>query len=123
VRLLLNSARSSHPDGLANSSGLLGRYFMDQCPTLLFGSLPGRRGAEIDASTPTDSFYPPAGGIFIPRFHNLDRQTRSDFSRGFSYQGVLGRFPVPDDEPGAAAFMGYGEAPPHGASSRTASAS
>ncbi|MEK8174965.1 GMC family oxidoreductase N-terminal domain-containing protein [Streptomyces sp. M19] len=32
VRLLLNSADGRHPDGLANSSGLLGHYFMDQTP-------------------------------------------------------------------------------------------
>ena len=29
TRLLLNSASASHPDGLANSSGLLGRYLFD----------------------------------------------------------------------------------------------
>jgi len=31
VRLLLLSASDAHPDGLANSSGLVGRYFMDHC--------------------------------------------------------------------------------------------
>jgi choline dehydrogenase-like flavoprotein len=31
VRLLLLSASGAHPDGLANSSGLVGRYFMDHC--------------------------------------------------------------------------------------------
>jgi len=31
VRLLLLSASDDHPDGLANSSGAVGRYFMDHC--------------------------------------------------------------------------------------------
>jgi choline dehydrogenase-like flavoprotein len=31
VRLLLLSASDAHPDGLANSSGAVGRYFMDHC--------------------------------------------------------------------------------------------
>jgi choline dehydrogenase-like flavoprotein len=31
ARLLLLSAADAHPDGLANSSGLVGRYFMDHC--------------------------------------------------------------------------------------------
>ncbi|MFB6102324.1 MAG: GMC family oxidoreductase, partial [Haloplanus sp.] len=31
VRLLLLSSSDAHPDGLANSSGLVGRYFMDHC--------------------------------------------------------------------------------------------
>ncbi|WP_251330106.1 GMC family oxidoreductase [Haloplanus pelagicus] len=31
VRLLLLSASDAYPDGLANSSGLVGRYFMDHC--------------------------------------------------------------------------------------------
>jgi choline dehydrogenase-like flavoprotein len=119
VRLLLNSACASHPDGLANSSGLLGRYFMDQCPTLLFAGLPDAPGVETDDSAPPDSFYPPAGGVFIPRFHNLERPTHSDFSRGFSFQGVLGRFPVPPGHPGAVAFMAYGETPPQRQSSIT----
>ena len=43
VRLLLNSACPKHPNGIGNSSGLLGRYFMDQVPCLVFGSVPGTR--------------------------------------------------------------------------------
>jgi choline dehydrogenase-like flavoprotein len=38
IRLLFNSACQGHPNGLGNSSGLLGRYFMDQTPSLLFAS-------------------------------------------------------------------------------------
>jgi len=36
-RILLNSASSLHPDGLANSSGLLGRYLMTHPSVNIFG--------------------------------------------------------------------------------------
>lgn len=109
VRLLHNSACARHPNGLGNSSGLLGRFFMDQAPSLTFGSIPGVRGFERDESAPFDPVYPPAGGVFIPRFHNLDGQPRPGFARGVSFQGAIGRFPVPEDSTAAWAMMGYGE--------------
>ncbi len=73
VRLLLNSASERHPNGLGNSSGLLGQYFMDQTPSLAFGTVPGRPGYwEGDDTAPPDEFYSPAGGIYVPRAQNLD---------------------------------------------------
>jgi choline dehydrogenase-like flavoprotein len=113
VRLLFNSATGGHADGLGNSSGTLGRYFMDQAPSLCFASIPDVPGWEGDDSAPVDPFYAPAGGIFIPRFLNLDERTTPGFTRGFSYQGAIGRIPVPDDHPGSAGLMGFGEMLPH----------
>jgi choline dehydrogenase-like flavoprotein len=92
VRLLLNS-------GIANSSGLLGRYFMDQTPSLLFASVPDHPGFEADDSAPADPFFPAAGGLYIPR---------SD-TRGYAVQGTVGRIPVPADQPGVVGLMGFGE--------------
>jgi choline dehydrogenase-like flavoprotein len=109
VRLLLNSGSARHPDGLGNSSGLLGRFFMDQPPSLTFGSIPGVQGFERDESAPFDPVYPPAGGVYIPRFHNLDGQRKPGFARGVAFQGAMGRFPLPDDHAAAFALMGYGE--------------
>ena len=40
IRLMLNSACDRYPDGLGNSGGLLGRYFMDQTISLAFCSVP-----------------------------------------------------------------------------------
>jgi choline dehydrogenase-like flavoprotein len=40
VRVLLNSKSASHPQGLANSSGLLGKYIMDTVGTSLGGQIP-----------------------------------------------------------------------------------
>jgi choline dehydrogenase-like flavoprotein len=108
VRLLLNSASARHPDGLGNSSGTLGRYFMDQLPCLAFGSFSKAKGWAIDNSAPADPFYNPSGGIFIPRFG------ASDASRGdFDYQGSVGRAPVPDGQPSRLAFFGFGRMLPH----------
>jgi choline dehydrogenase-like flavoprotein len=110
VRLLLNSACASHPNGLGNSSGLLGRYFMDQLPSLVFGSVPGSDGLElVDGTSPADNH----GGIYIPRFQNLDRKDHPGFARGFNVQGIAGRMPVPEGSPALFGFMAQGEMLPY----------
>ncbi len=110
VRLLLNSASAKHPNGLGNSSGTLGRYFMDQLPCLAFGTFPPARGWSHDDSAPQDPFYNPSGGIFVPRFDNVEgKAPRGDFA----YQGSVGRAPVGDNEPSSLAFFGFGLMLPH----------
>ena len=109
VRLLLNSGSSRHPAGLANSSGLVGRYFMDQTPSLLFGDDPAHPGFETVDAAPPDPYYAPAGGVYIPRFSNVDGLTDPDFARGWAVQGTVGRLPVPPDHPGTVGLMGFGE--------------
>ncbi len=108
VRLLLNSASAKHPDGLGNSSGVLGRFFMDQLPCLAFGSFSKAKGWALDESAPTDPFYNPSGGIFIPRFGE------GDAARGdFDYQGSIGRAPVAEDTDARLAFFGFGRMLPY----------
>ena len=107
IRLLLNSATERHPNGLGNSSGLLGRYFMDQTPSLVFGSVPHGRPFEADDSAPPDPFFPPAGGLYIPRF--LDGDSTKGFARGYAVQGTVGRMQVPEGSPGSTGLMGFGE--------------
>ena len=110
IRLLLLSACSKHPNGVGNSSGALGRYFMDQEPCIVFGTVPGATGYDlVDTSTLEDNH----GGIYIPRFQNLDRVTHPQFRRGFNIQGQAGRGFVPEGVPPAYAFMGQGEMLPH----------
>jgi choline dehydrogenase-like flavoprotein len=110
VRLLLNSACAKHPHGVGNSSGLLGRYFMDQIPCLVFGSVPGSDGFElVDGTSPADNH----GGMYIPRFQNLDRRDYPAFARGFNIQGIAGRAPVPAGHPALFGFMGQGEMLPY----------
>ncbi|HEY8721107.1 GMC family oxidoreductase [Pengzhenrongella sp.] len=109
VRLLLNSATPGHPNGLANSSGTLGHYFMDQTPSLLFGDAPKFPGHEDVDVAPPDPYYPPAGGVYIPRFRNFDGDEGVGFARGWAVQGTVGRLPVPPGHPGVVGLMAFGE--------------
>jgi choline dehydrogenase-like flavoprotein len=83
VRLLLNSSSSRYPDGLANSSGTLGRYVMDHhYGSGASGVMPGHLDKRIVGRRPN--------GIYVARFRNV--QTASaDFVRGYGMQGGSGR--------------------------------
>src|SRR5712692_3533914 len=72
TRLLLNSASRQHPNGLANSSGVLGHYLFDQfyikgvVQCLVPGALAG------------------GGGGYVARFRNV-KQRDKRFLRGYAY--------------------------------------
>ncbi len=112
VRLLLNSACPKHPDGLGNSSGLLGRYFMDQCTSLVFGSIPGSTGWQYDPSLDRDP-YVPAHGVYLPRFQNLGKGGEETFVRGYGIQATVGGMYAPDDQPSVFGMLGFGETLPY----------
>lgn len=79
VHLMLRSRPDAFPNGLANSSGVLGTHIMDHASTLSVAALiPGFENRTTFGNRPT--------GIVIPRFRNLDKQD-GDFLRGYSYQG------------------------------------
>jgi len=110
IRIMINSACSRHPDGLGNSNGLLGRYFMDQTVSLAFCSVPQFPGySKADTLPPADPFYSPTGGILIPRYENMGPDLERGFARGISFQGAGGRFPVPEDYPTSFGLGGVGE--------------
>jgi choline dehydrogenase-like flavoprotein len=109
VRLMLNSVSAKHPRGLGNSSGVLGRYFMDQVPSLIMGTVPGKTGCESDGTVEPDPFYGVTGGVYIPRYENLDHRTSTQFARGFAFQGTVGRLYTRSDRPAKFALMGFGE--------------
>ena len=110
LRILLGSGSSKHPDGLGNSNGLVGRYFMDQTISMAFCSVPQFPGySAADTLPPADPFYPPTGGILIPRYDNLGPEPEEGFLRGISFQGAGGRFPVPAGEPTSLGLGGVGE--------------
>ncbi|HEX5713433.1 MAG TPA: GMC family oxidoreductase [Solirubrobacterales bacterium] len=77
TRLLLNSATGDHPNGLANSSGALGRYLMDHLYGIYFeGTTPGRAGQD----------YEPSGnGAFMAGFANVT-EPRQGFLRGYGLE-------------------------------------
>lgn len=112
VRLMLHSTSRRHPRGLGNGSGVLGRYFMDQAPSMIMGTVPGRQGFEADTTVAPDPFYGVSGGVYVPRFENLGAPDGRGFTRGFAFQGTVGRLFTPPDKPARFALMGFGEVLP-----------
>lgn len=110
IRILLNSRSAKHPEGVGNSSGLLGRYFMDQTPAMLFGAVPGKYGWEqVDTFSANENH----GGFYIPRFQNLGSTQNEGFVRGFNMQGLAGRMPVPENVPTIFGMTAQGEMLPY----------
>lgn len=83
VRILLNSACSRHPGGLANSSGRLGTGFTDHL-------LVGVGGPHRDAGEAIIDGTASATGFYLPRFRNVGRRHQA-FLRGYAIQGGIGR--------------------------------
>ncbi len=77
--ILLNSKTSRFPDGLANSSGVLGHYLMDHHSGLSgYGILEGYEDWIYKGSRPAM--------VAIPRFRNV-RSQDADFLRGYGIWG------------------------------------
>jgi len=82
-RLLLNSASKHFPDGLANSSGLVGRNLMFHPYAHLLGVFP----------EPLEGYKGPTGcGIVSQEFYETDLSR--GFARGYSYELTRGIGPV-----------------------------
>lgn len=84
TRILLNSRSSRSPNGLGNSSGVLGHYLMDH--TNAAGATGGYSGLA-------DKYY--AGrrpsGMYIPRFRNLRAGEGRPFARGYAFEVYTAR--------------------------------
>ncbi|MBV9281564.1 MAG: GMC family oxidoreductase [Chloroflexi bacterium] len=80
-RLLLNSACPGHENGLANSSGVVGKYLMVQAGNVILGRFaePIRMYKAPPANAETEEFY--------------ETDPRRGFARGFSVQTV-GPLPI-----------------------------
>jgi choline dehydrogenase-like flavoprotein len=81
-RLLLMSSAPGHADGLANSSGQVGRNFMVHAQSLAVGRFPDK----------TDSFAGTVGAISTRQFYETDES--NDFVRGFIVAGNRGYSPL-----------------------------
>ncbi len=81
--ILLNSSTPRFPNGLANSSGALGKYLMDHI--WVFGATGEVEGFE-------DRYHRGhrPNGVYITRFRNVKKQ-ETDFLRGYAYQGGASR--------------------------------
>jgi choline dehydrogenase-like flavoprotein len=83
VRILLNSRSTRWPDGLANSSGTLGRYIMDHTMGAgANGTVAGFEDRRAVGNRPN--------GVYLARFRNVDTE-HPGFVRGYAYQGGASR--------------------------------
>ena len=82
--ILLNSTSGRFPNGLGNGSGELGHNLMDHHY---------RSGAAGEYEGFEDKYYigRRPNGIYIPRFRNVGSEKRTDYIRGFGYEGAAGR--------------------------------
>ncbi len=78
TQIMLNSVSDSFPNGIANSSGMLGHHLMDHFGPTLSAKVDGFENGYYNGHRPN--------GIYIPRFQNVDSK-HPDFVRGFGYQG------------------------------------
>jgi choline dehydrogenase-like flavoprotein len=82
--ILMNSTSNRFPNGMGNASDQLGRNMMDH---------QYRVGAEAAVDGFEDKYYigRRPNGIYIPRFRNVGKDKRTDYLRGFGYQGSASR--------------------------------
>jgi choline dehydrogenase-like flavoprotein len=104
ARLLLNSKSPRHPDGLANSSGAVGKYLTDSVGFGMSATVPALAGMPVHN---TDGYGP---HLYIP-WWMWDRHKELDFPRGYHVEVGGGGFGMPGLGFGAAAYNrseGYG---------------
>jgi choline dehydrogenase-like flavoprotein len=104
ARLLLNSKSARHPDGLANSSGTVGRYLTDTVGFSMSATVPALAGTPVYNS---DGY---GAHLYIP-WWMWDRHKELDFARGYHVEVGGGGFGMPGLGFGAGAYNrheGYG---------------
>jgi len=80
TRIMLNSASGKHPNGLGNSSGVLGHYLVDHFGGAgATGFLPQLKGSEPMNADGKST------GVFFPRFRNL-KDRHPHFLRGYGFE-------------------------------------
>jgi len=99
TRIMLNSKSAIYPNGIANSSGVLGHYLMDHWGGIgAMGFIPilmGREATNDDGK---------ASGIYITRFRNL-KERHPKFIRGYGFECSAGARMFPGYAKG---FEGFG---------------
>jgi choline dehydrogenase-like flavoprotein len=99
TRIMLNSVSDKFPNGIANSSGVLGHYLMDHFGGQgASGFLPALKSAEVRNEDGK------ANGFYITRFRNL-KERHPKFIRGYGYEGGSGARIFPNY---AKAMPGFG---------------
>jgi choline dehydrogenase-like flavoprotein len=104
ARLLLNSTSSRHPNGLANSHGIVGKYLTDSVGAGMSATVPSLRGTPIHN---TDGY---GAHLYIP-WWGADQHDTLDFPLGYHVEVGGGGFGMPTLGFGAQAYArneGYG---------------
>lgn len=84
TQILLSSRSEWFPNGLANSSGALGRYLMDHVAGIgARATHPGYQDRYYYGRRPT--------GFYVPRYLNTSERAEVDFVRGFGFTGYCSR--------------------------------
>ncbi len=89
TRLLLNSKSRQHPNGLGNSSGVLGHYLFDQfyVKGIVTAIVPEARNGRASRKLM-------GGGGYVVRFRNV-KERQKNFVRGYTYDFHSGGTPNP----------------------------
>ncbi len=82
VRILFNSTTRQFPNGLANSSGVMGHYLMDH----VTGGGASGEFPELAEKPTLNGPHRPCG-IYVARFRNVPGSRSKQFLRGFGFQG------------------------------------
>jgi glucoside 3-dehydrogenase (cytochrome c) catalytic subunit len=101
ARLLLLSKSRQHPNGIGNSSGHVGHNF---CEHLMGPHVTGLVKDLVGKPRTLDDGRP--GAFYIPRFRNL-KDKRSDYIRGYGFEGSSGAGMYPGE---SSAAPGFGKA-------------
>ncbi len=87
VRILLNSKNARHPQGLANSTGKLGRYLMDTVGSTVLGQIP-----LLENLPPHNEDGASGGHMYAPWWRYKDQLAgKLDFARGYHIEFGGGR--------------------------------
>ncbi len=84
TQIMLNSTSKQFPDGIANSSGVLGHYLMDHnYNALVTASIDGYEEEYYSGRRPAS--------LYIPNFHYEPGRYHKDFKRGYALAGSASR--------------------------------
>jgi choline dehydrogenase-like flavoprotein len=98
ARILLNSKNGSFPNGLANSSGLVGRYVMDTVGSAVGGYLPIMQDLPAHNEDGVGGMH-----LYMPWWlYKEQKANKLDFARGYHIELGGGR-----RQPGAGAMSSY----------------
>ncbi len=114
LRFLLTSNESNQSSGFVDPSGMLGHYLMDHVSTCRFFSFPNKEKQNQLDLDKNPEVLSGAGSFFIPFGSISNKESSTDFLRGYGIWGGIDRFEPPSclkRKPGTKTgfLIGHGE--------------